>query len=268
MARAVERECECIQIFTTSPRAWKHQTHPGEEAAAFREGIAARKIAPVVAHGSYLINLSSGQTHLRERSASLLAETCRWAGEFGCGTVVVHVGHCEDAKMAEGLGRAARILRRVLKDAPPSISISMEMTAGGRGSVGASFDHFRAILDEAGGSPRLTVWMDTAHAFEAGHDLRGKDGLAEMLGDLDRAVGIGRLAGVHANDSRTGFGSRVDRHENIGEGEIGAAGFRTMLRHPVLRKLPFILETPGFDDTGPDLRNVRILRKLGGGAGQ
>jgi len=196
----------------------------------------------------------------RGRSRSFLRARC--AGELGCSAVVIHVGHCEDAEMPEGLGRAARILRRVLKDAPAGVSISMEMTAGGKGSVGASFDHFCALLNEAGGDERLTVWMATAHAFEAGYDVRSRAGLTAMLSDLDRAVGLKRLVGVHANDSRTDLASRVDRHENIGKGKIGSAGFKVMLRDPVLKKLPFILETPGFDDTGPDLRNMRILRRL------
>jgi len=260
--RAVARECECIQIFTTSPRAWKHQTHRAEEVQAFREGVKRFHLAPVVVHASYLVNLASTQTWLYRRSITMLAETCRWAERLGCASVIIHVGHCADTAMAGGLRRAGRALKAVLKNVPPGLTLSLEMTAGGKGSIGASFDHFAALLHEVRGDARVRVWLDTAHAFAAGYDLRNQEGVGRLLADLKRTVGLQRVAGAHANDSKTLLGSCVDRHENIGAGHIGTEGFRLVLQQAAFKRLPFILETPGFDGTGPDLRNMKVLRWL------
>ncbi len=262
VTRAVERGCECIQIFTTSPRAWKHQTHKPEEVEAFRGGVKRHRLAPVVVHGSYLLNLASKQAWLLKRSIAMLAETFQWADRLGCASVIIHVGHCEEARMAEGLRCAGRALKAALKELPAGLTLSLEMTAGGTGSIGASFDHFTNLLHETGGDPRVRVWLDTAHAFAAGYNLRNQEGVGRLLADLRRTVGLQRVAGVHANDSRTPLGSRLDRHENIGSGHIGTQGFRLVLRQAAFRRLPFILETPGFDGTGPDRRNMRALRRL------
>ena len=138
----------------------------------------------------------------------------------------------------------------------------MEMTAGGGNSVGGNLGDFRSVLDHVGWNPRVMIWMDTAHAFEAGYDLSRPEGVRRLAREMDRLVGLKRLAGVHANDSLTPLGSRLDRHENIGKGRIGRRGFRRVFRSRAFKRLPFILETPGFDRRGPDRRNMKIARAL------
>ena len=262
--RAVERGCGCIQVFTTSPRSWKHQVHKDGEVAAFREGLARHGIAPAVAHAIYLLNPASPDASSRDRSAAALAESAAWASRMGLSTVVLHAGHAMGEPEAAALKRVGAVLKLVLRDYPEGLTLSLETTSGGAGSIGGSFDHFTALLDETGGDARIRVWLDTAHLFEAGYDLRSSAGLERLLADIGRTVGLDRIAGVHANDSKTPLGSHVDRHENVGEGLMGEKGFRLVLRHPPFRRLPFILETPGFDNTGPDRKNMEKLAIMAG----
>lgn len=266
VTRAVERGCECVQVFTTSPRAWRHQLHRPDEVSAFRAGVARHGIRPVVVHAIYLINLASEDPGLRAKSLSNLVETCRWAGEIGASTVVFHPGHCPETGMPAGLRRVADCLRTALKGLPPGVTLSLEMSSGGRTAVGAAA-HFSRIFRLLRAHSRLRVWLDTAHAWGAGYDLSVQAGVTRLVRDFARVGGSSRISGVHANDTSVPLGSLRDRHDNIGEGRIGLEGFRLLVRHPVLRKLPFILETPGFDGLGPDKRNVDRLKKLLGKRG-
>jgi len=260
--RAVERHCDCMQIFSSSPRVWKHSWHAPEEIRAFRDGVRRHRISPVVVHGSYLLNLASNRRGLWRRSVRLLSETLRWSCALGAEFVVFHAGHFPEGDLAGGLNRVAKALRQVSGRRREGIALAMEMTAGGGNSVGGNLGHFKAILDRVGWNPRVMIWMDTAHAFAAGFDFREAEGVSRLAREIDSAVGLERLAGVHLNDSRSPLGSRLDRHENLGAGLIGKRGIRLVLRNKAFRKIPFILETPGFDLKGPDLRNMNIAMRL------
>jgi len=243
---------------------WRHQAHAPEEVAGFRAGLKERGIVPAVAHAAYLINLASTNRGLFAKSVKHLAETGEWAGKLGCSAVILHAGHAPDDEMTAGLKRVAQGLREALRGWPDGVTLSLEMTAGGASGVGSSFGHFAAVINELDGDARVGIWLDTAHAFEAGYDLRTEEDVARLVAEAGEAGGWKRVNGVHANDSKTPLGSHLDRHENIGEGEIGDAGFRAVLGNPVLRALPFILETPGYDGEGPGLEGVRKLRGLAG----
>jgi len=264
VTRAIERGCECLQIFASSPRVWRQRGHRPEEVAAFRLGLAHARIAPLFVHAAYLLNLASADPVLRRRSISLLARTCCSAHFLGASAVIVHCGSCDEHPMTAGLRRTARSLAETLRRVPHSVVVDLEMTSGRPGSIGGSLAHFAAILDLVHGEPRVRVFVDTAHAFAAGYDLRRPDGLLRLASGLAAFVGLDRVDGVHANDSKAPCGSRCDRHENIGEGHIGFAPFAAMMAHPAFRTLPFILETPGFDRLGPDLKNMRRLKALRG----
>jgi deoxyribonuclease-4 len=154
-------------------------------------------------------------------------------------------------------------LRRALAESEDSgVRILLENTAGAGGTMGLDFDELGAIVDAAGRHPRLGLCMDTAHLFEAGFDIRTATGLDDAVARLDAACGLDRLEMLHLNDSKTPVGSNRDRHENIGEGEIGLDGFRGIVNHPAFADVPGILEVPGFDGEGPDLRNVELLKEL------
>lgn len=261
LVRARERGCECIQVFTTSPRAWRHQRHAPGEVSAFREGLGRHGISSVVVHAIYLINLASADARLRAKSRANLAETCRWAGEIGASTVIVHPGHCPPTEMEKGLKLVAASLGDILHRLPPKLTLSLEMSSGGETAVGTAA-HFRRIFSLLRGHPRLRVWLDTAHAWGAGYDLSSPAGVSRLATDFGEIGGPAAISGLHANDTAVPLGSRKDRHGNIGEGLIGLKGFRLLVSHPRLRKLPFILETPGFDGLGPDKRNVDLLKGL------
>jgi deoxyribonuclease-4 len=128
--------------------------------------------------------------------------------------------------------------------------------------MGVTFEEIAAIIDAMGGDRRVGVCLDTAHLFEAGFDIRTADGLEQTLLTFDSVVGLDRLAMVHLNDSKTPLGSNRDRHENIGDGEIGVEGFRRIVNHAALERLPGIIEVPGLDGEGPDVHNMELLHSL------
>jgi deoxyribonuclease-4 len=262
VARAEERTCECIQIFTTTPRMWAHSTHDAGEIAGFRAGVARLGLDPVVAHASYLLNMASPDEGLRARSVALLAATARWSAALGASVVVIHPGSCADFDGGGCVSRVAETLRAALNEWPAGVALALEQSAGGPTTVGGRFEHLMDILAALGGDARLRVWLDTAHAFSAGYDLARPEGIDRLVADVRRTAGWDRVAGVHANDTKEPLGSRRDRHENIGEGLIGREGFRLLLRHEAFQGLPFLLETPGFDGEGPDLENMTRLKRL------
>ena len=157
--------------------------------------------------------------------------------------------------------RAADAIAQVLDAHPDGTELILENSAGAGGSIGSRFAELGAII-RAVGSERVTVCLDTCHAFAAGYDVTTPGGVARMMEELDREVGLARLVAVHANDSKAGLGSGLDRHENIGQGHIGEDGFRAIMSHPAFADLPFILEVPGFAGGGPDRRNVEILKRI------
>jgi deoxyribonuclease-4 len=139
----------------------------------------------------------------------------------------------------------------------------VENSAGSGGCVGRSFEEVARIV-EAASSDRVGVCLDTQHAFASGYEFRDPASAARTLDDFDRLIGFERLGLVHANDSARALGSNADRHANIGEGEIGAAGFRILLSDPRMRLVPWVLEVPGDERKGPDIRQVSLLRELAG----
>jgi deoxyribonuclease-4 len=141
------------------------------------------------------------------------------------------------------------------------VILLLENTAGQGTEIGYSFEHLRRILDGVQDRKRMGICLDTAHAFEAGYDLSGKEGIEQALESFDRTIGLKRLHLLHLNDSKTPLGSRKDRHWHIGEGYIGKEGFRQLINHPSIRTLPGIMETPR-KDTVEDLKNMRVIRSL------
>ena len=255
--------CEAVQFFAGSPRTWAPTTYKDKDAEKFREARSASPIRFVVIHTIYLINLASSREDFYEKSVTSLLGAVAAAEQLGADAIVTHVGSHLGEGFEAGLVRVQAALRRALAESDGSpVRILLENTAGAGGTMGVDFDELGAMIDAAGGHPRLGLCLDTAHVFEAGFDIRTAAGLDEALARLDAACGLDRLVMLHLNDSKTAFGSNRDRHENIGEGEIGLEGFRAIVNHPALADAPGILEVPGFDDQGPDLRNVEILRDL------
>jgi deoxyribonuclease-4 len=150
---------------------------------------------------------------------------------------------------------------KVVENTPDDAWMILENAAGMGGAIGSKFAELGTIIRESG-SDRVKVCLDTQHAFAAGNDVRTRPGLDKMLEEFDRDVGLERLVAIHANDSKIALGGGVDRHENIGDGHIGGAGFENLLSHPALAEIPFLLEVPGIEDKGPDKENVEVLKSM------
>ena len=268
--RALERGrqagCEAVQLFTRSSRQWAARPLGEDDVRAFAAARAASGIRAVLAHDCYLFNLASPDETLRRRSTRALIDELERCARLGMPYLVTHPGaHC-GAGEAAGLGAAARSLGEALgacRGYPATIAL--ENTAGQGTQIGVRFDQLARLVAETPDGDRLRVCLDTQHAFAAGYDLRSAEGYAAMVAELERTVGVERLVAFHLNDAKKGLGSRVDRHEHIGRGELGPGAFRRLLRDPRFRDLPMCLETPKTpdpDDHRDDRRNLAVLRKL------
>jgi len=263
--RAVELGCEAVQFFAGSPRTWRPTLYKERDAARFREARAASPVRFAVIHTIYLINLASANEEFYEKSVVALTGAVQAAEQLGCEAVVTHIGSHQGAGFAAGLERVRAALLRTLAETEGSpVRLLLENTAGAGGTMGVSFAELADILAAAGRHPRLGICLDTAHLFEAGHDIRTRAGLDAALAELDATCGLERLVMLHLNDSMTALGSNRDRHANIGDGDLGREGFRVIVNHPAFADLPGILEVPGLDGQGPDRENMARLRALVG----
>jgi deoxyribonuclease IV len=263
--RARSLGANALQIFSASPRMWARGI--GRLAAADAERFRARRrelqLGPLVIHGNYLINLASPNPILRARSVQAFNQEIVRAIDLGADYFVAHPGSFCDGHLGAGITAIAQGLRQAARGLRlGDLRILLENTAGQGSSIGSKFEELRAILDAC---PELSlgVCVDTAHTFAAGWDIRTADGLDSALRDIERTVGLACVSVVHVNDSKTALGSRVDRHEHVGKGKIGAEAFARILTHPALSGRAFILETP-IDKPGDDRRNVAMLWKLAG----
>lgn len=266
MAKAVERAHEigatALQVFGDNPTAWRRRAEPPAELPAFRERLTARDIGPVAIHASYLVNLAGPEPDFYERSVGVLTSELRAAPAFGARYVNVHIGSHRDTSVAAGTTRLADAVARILADVddtPDAARLVLENSSGGGFGLGTNVtelaDIAEAIASRGVADRRVGFCLDTAHAWGAGVDLSDPDEVDGFLADFDNRVGLGRLVMVHLNDSKTERGSRADRHEHLGAGQIGAAGLARILTHPGLSGTTYYLETPGMDE-GYDAVNV------------
>jgi deoxyribonuclease-4 len=252
---------ETIQIFGTPPKTWKRRIIRPDECDAFRAGMAETGIEPVFLHGTYLINLATAQPDQLDKSIEALGGDLKLASAAGIKGVIFHVGSHKGAGFDKMLPQIAGALEKVCEQTPDDAWIILENNAGQGGGVGSKFDELGQIMRAVGGA-RLKVCLDTEHAYAAGYDLADKDGIEAAMSEFDNEIGLEHLVAVHANDSKIPLGGGVDRHDNIGEGHIGRAGFEVIMAHPAFRDVPFLLEVPGFDKEGPDKPNVDILKEI------
>jgi deoxyribonuclease-4 len=261
--------CTCLQIFSKSPRQWNAAPLDGEKAAAFREAWSTAGLCPLVVHDSYLINLAAPDEIILKKSIAAMIDEVRRADALGCDFLVTHCGaHLCQGKEIEkrgegeksGLRRLAESVERVLEATPDArVKIALENTCGQGTCLGGPFEHIAFVLQKLS-TPRLAVCFDTCHAFAAGHDLSTLDGLETTLQNFDATIGLKNLSIVHLNDSKGELGKHLDRHEHIGQGQIGRAGMTRILNHPQLKALPFILETPELETMIET--NLEMVREL------
>lgn len=266
LARGEELGCDVIQIFTQSPRMWRPSSHSPGALAAYREAQAAHpSITATFCHATYLINLAAAQEELLTKSASCLAENLTAATAIGAKGLVLHVGSHRGAGLEAVTGQIVATLVGALDEAEASLGIPacpllLENAAGAGGTVGRSFAELAVLLDAAG-DPRLGVCLDTQHLFASGSPYRTPEEADLVVQALDDAIGLERLGCIHLNDSKVPLGANRDRHENLGEGEIGAESLACLLGHPSLQAVPAILEVPG-DGDGPRAKDVTAAREI------
>jgi deoxyribonuclease IV len=258
--RAEALGCECLQIFFGSPRQWRLVPYPAEDLEEFRRRRAKARLEPLVGHTAYLVNLASPDAAVYRRSVVSLTHTLQGMDSLGGLAAITHIGSAMGSPWPEARARIAWALRAALRETTRAM-VLLEGSAGG--SLGGTFEQLREILDETR-ERRVGLCLDTAHLFAAGWDIRTPSGVDAMVRAARRIIGLRRIRALHFNDTKAGLGSHIDRHENIGEGEIGRAGFKAMLAHPALEDLPAFIETPGFEREGPDRKNIALLKRLRG----
>lgn len=258
--RGVAIGAETIQIFGSPPQSLIPPKHSPEAVAKFKSAAKEAGVTPVFLHAPYLINLATAKSDYLQTCINSLTLATKLAEELGAQGVIFHTGSSGERPFEEALHQIIVALKKVV-DQTESAEIIIENSAGAGGTVGDRPAEIGAIVTGVG-SPRVKTCLDTQHAFASGYDLRTELGLGTMLADWDREIGLHRLVVIHANDSKIPLGGNRDRHENIGEGLIGKAGFKLMKENEVLGRLPWIIEVPGFADQGPDRQNLDILRRL------
>ena len=258
-ARGRDIGATAIQLFTKTPNQWREPVLAALEIARFRTELARSGIRAVVAHDSYLINLASPDDTLRAKSAACFVGELRRCRALGIPWVVSHPGNYINDPAA-GLDRNARAYAECLTAVPGDVGVLIEGTAGAGTTLGSTFEELHALRDAmpAAVRARVAFCLDTAHLHAVGYDVAGA--IDQVWEAFDRAVGLALLKCLHLNDSKGASGSRLDRHEWIGEGRIGAEAFRRIMRNPRLAGVVKIIETPKGED--PVKHDRRMLRRL------
>jgi deoxyribonuclease-4 len=276
VSKAVERAylhgCEALQIFSKNASRWTAKPLDPGDVTAFRTRIVETGITPVVSHASYLINLATTFSTLREQSIAAFVDELDRADTLGLMGVVIHPGTCTAGDEEDGLRLIADAIAQAFRERPRGAAlVLLEHTAGQGRTLGYRFEHLATIIAHLGGSGRVGVCLDTCHLLASGYDITSATGYRQTFDAFDQTVGIGRLKVFHGNDSKKPCGSRVDRHEHIGRGHLGEAPFSRLLHDSRFAGLPILLETektkasgkPGAVVADPfDTQNLETLRRL------
>ncbi len=252
---------ETIQIFGASPRQWLVSPPTNEVLAEYYRLRKESKVKSVYLHGAYLPNLASPDESIFAKSVKNLRAHFAIAVKLEAQGLIFHVGSGKETPKEEGMKQAVKAMKEILESVPGPTWLIMENSASGK-KIGAWPEEMRTMLDGIG-SPRVKICLDTAHAFEAGLiEHYTPEGIKTFLDKWDKEVGLENIVALHVNDSKTVFNSHHDRHENIGQGHIGLAGFQNLAKEPRLWDKDWLLEVPGFDNMGPDKENIEILKSL------
>ncbi|MGE3912417.1 MAG: deoxyribonuclease IV [Chloroflexota bacterium] len=262
--KAVEIGCEGVQIFASSPQMWRPPSIKPADAEAFRAACAAAGLGPIAVHAIYLVNPCAEDDGHRAKTVTSLVATLKAAESLGASVVVTHLGSAKGCPKPEALDRSCRTFAQILEQYSGPVRLLFETSAGAGDTMGGTFDELGEMIRTLGAPANLGACIDTAHIFTAGYDLRTADDLERTMAAFDQHIGFDRLGAVHLNDSKAPFGSNKDRHENLGDGEIGAEALARFVRHPALGETPLYLEVPGYSKDGPDRPNMERLYEFAG----
>ncbi|MCD6383373.1 MAG: deoxyribonuclease IV [Thermoplasmata archaeon] len=259
--RGAELECDAIAIFTKNQRQWRARPLKEEEIEGFKENMKRYGIKIALSHDSYLINLGSPKEETYKKSVEAFVDEIIRADQLDLPYLVFHPGSHLGEGEEWGLKKIAEGIEESLSKVPESrVMLLLETTAGQGTNLGYRFEHLAEIMDMVGEKNRMGVCFDTCHVFAAGYDIRSEEAYHETFDEFDSVIGLDKLKAFHLNDSKFPLGSKKDRHEHIGEGEIGIEPFRLLVNDPRFREHPMILETPGGDVWYS--ANLKLLRDL------
>ena len=263
LTRGKQAGCECIQIFTKSSRQWASKPYSKEEIENFKHNQIETGIEVVIAHDSYLVNLGAPDEALRTKSVRAFIDELNRCEVLGVPILVAHPG----AHVGSGVENGIKAIAKSIDGAHAAckgfkVKIALEITAGQGSTLGHTFEEMARIFGAVVENERLRLCFDTEHAFAAGYELRTAEGYENTFSELDKFIGIKKLAAFHLNDSIKDLGSRVDRHQHIGKGFIGLGAFRRILNDRRFFGLPMCLETPKGPDLKEDIENLATLRSL------
>jgi deoxyribonuclease-4 len=261
--RARSIRCTAMQIFMKNNMQWFARPLTRQEIHAFLNHVQRAELLSVFGHANYLINLAATNPQFHANSIRALAEELVRADKLELPFLVLHPGAHLGAGEEAGLKKIVASINEVFRKIPKvKTKIALEITAGQGSCLGHRFEHLAHIIANVQEPERLRVCLDTAHLFAAGYEIDSESRVKKTFYEFDHVIGRNRLVAIHVNDSKTGLGSRVDRHEHIGKGRIGLDAFRFIMRDSRFSKIPKVLETPKGKDLRKDVMNLKTLRVL------
>lgn len=253
--------CTTMQIFTKSNRQWACKPLTEPEIAAFKEAWRKSYIQDIVVHAAYLINIGSSNPEVISKSARALREEIFRCEQLGIPYLVLHPGSNGGSPKEQSLAQIAKQLDQALETVPGKTMVLLETMAGQGSNLCSQFEELAMVYKASRNKDRIGICFDTCHAFAAGYDMRTKEAYKDLWQLFDQTLGLDLLKAIHVNDSKKELGSRVDRHEHIGEGKIGLEAFSLLFNDKRFFKIPKILETPK-DDLSQDLKNMQKIVSL------
>jgi deoxyribonuclease-4 len=262
--RASMIDASAIALFAKNSNQWKGKTMTDEDCATFSSLRAASFAAqPILTHASYLINLATTNAEFHKKSIDAMADEIDRAERLGIHAVVLHPGAHMGAGVGKAIDQIARSFDRIHRKLKKHRVVTLLETAAGQGScVGCSFEELGRMIALVDDPSRLGICFDTCHVFAAGYDLRTREGYDRAIAEIEEHVGLENVGAFHLNDSKKPCGSRVDRHEHIGKGELGLEPFRFLLNDARFARVPKVLETPKPIEHESDRENLAVLRSL------
>ncbi|HAV63393.1 MAG TPA: deoxyribonuclease IV [Verrucomicrobiales bacterium] len=258
--------CDVVQLFVKNNKQWFGRPFGKEELTAYANELAKQRFAAVFGHAGYLINLGGPDGENRDKSIKSLIQEIQLATDLGIPFLVLHPGAHLKAGEEAGIKQIGKGLDEVFRASAKSpVRIALENTAGQGTTIGGTLRHHAAIYAAVRKSDRLGLCLDTCHYYAAGYDVRTPKGWDAAIAEVEELLGLDQILAFHLNDSKGELGSHLDRHDHIGAGKIGKAGFKHIVRDARFTGTPASLETPKSDDLHEDIENLRVLRELAAG---
>lgn len=259
---AAELGCEVFQMFTRSPRGGAAPELTPKIVKQFKENCKKHGFANYYVHAPYYVNLASAKPKIYNSSIRIIREELERSSKLGVTGMIIHVGSSKDMERKKALDKAVEGLKKIVTGYTGSTQFLLEIAAGSGNVIGDTFDEIAYMLKkiQPSAKQKIGICFDTAHAFASGYDLRTKKNVDTVIKEFDKKIGLDKLKLIHFNDSKVDFDAHIDRHEHIGKGKIGLAGFKALVNHPKLKDLDVILETPKEDDW--DKKNLKTLKDI------